>query len=151
MLGSTTGVLGKEVVGEGGVSGYEEWKLPEWVEEGNEPDASLREGGETGLMGAGTDGESKGKVSASRLLEERAREQGLEGVVNSKRGKEAKAGGKDKSLDDWLEESEGEDESGDETEEETETEGEEEDEDVDTSGEEASEDDDGDQGRGLMS
>ena len=157
MLGMTTGALGRDVVGEGGLLGYEGWKLPEWVEVGEEPDARLRDAGEgvgMGEVGGGVEG--KGKIAASRLLEERAREQGLEGVVNvgssvaGKGKKAAGAEGKGKSLDDWLEESEGEEEeeSEGETEGETETESEEEEEE---SEEEVTEDEEQDQRRGLMS
>lgn len=144
-VGSTTGVLGRDIVGEQGLRGYEAWKLLEWVEEGREPDASLRDGdGDGDMVGVG----EKGKVAASQLLEERVKEQGLEGVVRAKMGI-GKGERKERSLDDWLEESEEEEE--EKTEEETEEElvtASEEDEETE---EEVSEGEDADQRKGLMS
>ena len=75
--------------------GYEE--LPEWVKEGEEPDARLRD--EVG--GKEVYGEKK-SVPASRELDK--------AVEAKARGKST--GGKDKTLDDWLAEEEEEVEEG---------------------------------------
>lgn len=123
MLGSTTLVLGKDVAGVLGLPGYE--RLPDWVEEGREPDATLRDTADGGEkeeyvpMAA----RQAATVAASRRLDEAVKEQGLEKVV---------AGGstrsKPRTLDDWLAESEEEEEEEEEedvegeTEEETESE-----------------------------
>lgn len=116
LIGSTTLVLGKDNAGILGLPGYEE--LPEWVQEGQEPDPKLRDA---------TDGGEKEEyisiaartattVAASRRLDEAVREQGLEKVVAAGSTKIAKP----RTLDDWLAESDGEDE--EETEEETDSE-----------------------------
>ena len=104
VLGSASLVLGMRGVG------YEE--PPEWVREGDEPDGRLR--GEVVVEdGSGVGG----KVAASKVLEERVREQGLSARV------EGTGNGKGKTLNDWLDEEEedGDGESG--TEEESSEEG----------------------------
>ncbi|KAK3081346.1 hypothetical protein LTS18_007673 [Coniosporium uncinatum] len=133
VLGSASLVVGDEG-GVGGVRGYE--GVPEWVEDGHEPDGRLREdgsGGGGGVMGGGA---QKG-ASASEMLEKAARERGLAPAATStvgsfggggKMGGKANGVGKEKTLDDWLAESEGEGEGEseeDESEEETEEESEE--------------------------
>lgn len=121
MLGSTTLVLGKDVAGVLGLPGYED--LPDWVGEGLQPNARLRDSGD----GGGEKEEyvpisarSTSSVAASRRLDEAVKEQGLEKVVAA--SKSAKAGNAaPRTLDDWLAESEEED-GEEETEEETESE-----------------------------
>lgn len=115
VIGSTTLVLGKDTAGILGLPGYEE--LPDWVQEGQEPDPKLRDA---------VDGAEKAEyvsvanrtattVAASRRLDEAVRQQGLEKVVAAGSTKSAKP----RTLDDWLAESDDEEE---ETEEETESE-----------------------------
>lgn len=107
MLGSTTLVLGRDVAGILGLPGYQE--LPQWAEEGHEPDPSLRDAAD------GADKEEyvplaarkSTAVAASRRLDEAVKEQGLEKVVAAG---SSKADGKARTLDDWLAESEDEDE-----------------------------------------
>jgi hypothetical protein len=133
MLGSTTLVLGKDVTGILGLEGYEE--LPDWVEEGQEPDPNLRDavgGGEKDEY-VSISARKATTVAASRRLEEAVKEQGLEKVVAAGSSKNAKS----RTLDDWLAESEEEETEEEETEEE-ETE------------EETDESDEDEQQRGLM-
>ncbi|KEF53148.1 uncharacterized protein A1O9_11057 [Exophiala aquamarina CBS 119918] len=124
LIGSTTLVLGKDNAGILGLPGYEE--LPEWVQEGQEPDSKLRDAAD----GADKDEyisvtartAAASTVAASRRLDDAVREQGLENVVAA--GSSTKqANVKPRTLDDWLAESEDEDEDEEETEEETESEG----------------------------
>lgn len=107
LIGSSSLVVGVEAAGARGLLGYE--PLPEWVKEGEKPDAKLRD--EVG--GKEVYGEKK-SVPAARELDEAVAEKGL--------GKSAE-GMKDKSLDDWLDEEEGSEEGS--TGEETETDSEE--------------------------
>ena len=123
LIGSSSLVVGVEAAGAGGVMGYEE--LPEWVKEGEEPDARLRD--EVG--GKEVYGEKK-SVPASRELDKAVEAKG--------RGKST--GGKDKTLDDWLaeeeeEEEERSEEESSEGETETETESGEEEEEEESEGE----------------
>lgn len=114
LIGSSSLVIGIEAAGTGGVMGYE--GLPEWVALGEEPDASLRDEGVGKEAFVGKD-----SVPAARELDRAVEKKGLGKV----------AGGKEKSLDDWLAEeelaSEEEEEEGS-TEEETESSEEEEEE-----------------------
>lgn len=116
MLGSTTLFLGKDVAGILGLPGYEQ--LPDWVEEGHEPDPRLRDAAEGGekeeYVPLGV--RKTTTVAASQRLDEAVKEQGLEKVVAAGSTK------KPRTLDDWLAESEEEDEEEDEEEEEEETE-----------------------------
>ena len=113
-LGSTSLLLGSgtprsEV---GLLPGYED--VPDWVEAGEEPDASLRDAVDQSSSDAAT-GE-KAKISASARLGEAIKEKGLQSLVA---GGVDKGKGKGKaSLDDWLEEDDSESE---ETEEEDES------------------------------
>lgn len=100
LIGSSSLVVGVEAAGAGGVMGYEE--LPEWVKEGEEPDARLRD--EVG--GKEMYGEKK-SVRAIRELDK--------AVVAKGMGKST--GGKDKTLNDWL--AEEEEEGGERSEEES--------------------------------
>ncbi|KAK5060014.1 hypothetical protein LTR84_009898 [Exophiala bonariae] len=112
LIGSTTLVLGKDTAGILGLPGYE--GMPEWVQEGQEPDLKLRDA---------VDGAEKAEyvsvanrtattVAASRRLDEAVREQGLEKVVAAGSTKNAKP----RTLDDWLAESEEEEETEEESE-----------------------------------
>lgn len=114
MLGSTTLLLGRDAVGTLGLEGYEE--LPAWVAEGEEPDGRLREG--EALSTSALEAGQGGKETASSRLDEAVREQGLERMVAAGRGTgtatgmgkakgaAGKEGGKARTLDDWLAESE---------------------------------------------
>ncbi|KAF2459043.1 adaptin N terminal region-domain-containing protein [Lineolata rhizophorae] len=117
VLGSASLVVGEpgggaDSVAGLGLPGYE--PLPDWVEPGREPNPKLRD------EGRGDEYSSEGRgahVPASEKLDEAAAAQPAEKKAN---------GLKEKSLDDWLEESEGEQESEREGSEEEETETEEE-------------------------
>ena len=129
VLGSASLVLGMRG------AGYEE--PPEWVREGDEPDGRMR--GEVVEDGSGVGG----KVAASKVLEERVREQGLSARV------EGTGNGKGKTLNDWLDEEEedGDGESG--TEEESSEEGSME-EDSESEEEEDEEEEDSGESKGLV-
>lgn len=91
-LGSATLVLGPDVVGLGGIRGYEEMRVPEWVREGEEPESGVREAVGGREEGSGrVSAAAGGQVSASRALDE---------VLAGEGGK----GKKVKTLDDWLDE-----------------------------------------------
>ena len=119
-LGSASLVIGDKA-GIGGLRGYE--ALPEWVREGEEPDAGLRDE-------VGTAHGERRELSAGEKLDAASKEKGPVPKPN---------GLGDKSLDDWLAEG---DESG-ETDEETEEEesGEETDEESEEEEEETDEED----------
>lgn len=104
-LASASLVLGSDAgLGSQGVRGYE--PVPDWVREGDEPDARLRD--------------EKGVASAAPSRAVSASEK-LEGAFTAEKSAPSKANGvKEKSLDDWLAEDEGEQEEEEETEEETE-------------------------------
>ncbi|KAH0168624.1 ARM repeat-containing protein, partial [Aureobasidium melanogenum] len=149
VLGSASLVIGEES-GVSGLSGYT--PLPDWVQDGDEPDAKLR----NVEMEAKTEYRPSGStVPAGRMLDE-ALKGSAPVVYKSKSGAPAK----EKTLDDWLDEEDEEsseeetDESEDEEvetdeeeEEETDDEGETEE---DSSEEEESESDDGDEKRRLV-
>ena len=121
LIGSSSLVIGVEAAGADGMMGYE--GLPEWVKEGEEPDAKLRN------EGLAKDVYGEKDVPAARELDRAVEKKGL--------GKIGVGGAKDKTLDDWLAEEEEEEEEESEegsTEEETESGSEEE-----SSGEEESE------------
>lgn len=131
-LGSASLVVGEDG-GLHGLRGYE--ALPDWVEAGKEPDPSLRE----------TD-VSKVEYDSSRLVPAGER---LGGVVReTKSGSPSKTngfgavGGKEKTLDDWLAEGEGEEEETEDEESEEESEEEESSEEASEAEEEQSSDDD---------
>jgi AP-3 complex subunit beta len=150
MLGSSTLIIGGKEVGGNGLPGYRE--LPDWVKQGEEPDARLRdEVGEKMEYSA----EKARSVPASMRLDEAVKEQGLVGKVEglgggrSKQKQKERSEDKGKSLDDWLDESE---ESG-ETEEENDEEEEEEEITEEESGseeEEESEESDTEEGKRLV-
>ena len=109
LIGSSSLVIGVEAAGADGIMGYE--SLPEWVKEGEEPDAKLRDEG----LAKEVYGEKD--VPAARELDKALEKKGL--------GKIGVGGAKDKTLDDWLaeeEEEESEEGSTEEEEEEEETE-----------------------------
>ena len=124
MLGSTTLALGRDEAGIHGLPGY--IAIPPWVEAGSEPDPKLRDE----LTPTKDDYVSKGMqeqtVAASQRLDQAIKEQGLEQAV-----KKGTMTNKNKSLNDWLDESE---EAEDSDEEESED-GEEESEEEESSGE----------------
>jgi AP-3 complex subunit beta len=145
MLGSMTLTVGREMAGHAGLTGYQD--LPEWVVEGEEPDARLRdvEGGD-GVAGLEM---GKGRLTAARMLDEALRKEAKgaaaamvgAGRTGTASAAAAAAAGKEKSLDAWLDESDGEEEDGEtgsESETETETES--------GSGSDADEDEDEDEG-----
>ena len=117
LIGSSSLVIGVEAAGADGVMGYE--GLPDWVKEGEEPDAKLRDE----IPVKDVYGE-KNDVPAARVLDKAVERKGV--------GKIGVGGAKDKTLDDWLAEEEESEEGS--TEEETESGSEEE-----SSGEEESE------------
>jgi AP-3 complex subunit beta len=143
LVGTTTMVVGEDVAGLHGLPGYE--ALPEWVEAGQEPDASLREGADSSTVS-----DNKSLVTASSRLDDAVKEQGLEKVVASSRVRpQAKSSGNQaKTFDDWLEESEDEDETDESSEEEDDSGSEEE----ESEGDDESSEDEGvaDQKKGLM-
>ena len=102
LIGSSSLVIGVEAAGADGVMGYE--GLPEWVKEGEEPDAKLRDE----IPVKDVYGE-KNDVPAARVLDKAVERKGV--------GKIGVGGAKDKTLDDWLaEEEESEEGSTEETE-----------------------------------
>lgn len=132
LLGSSSLVIGDEA-GVSGLKGYE--GLPEWVREGEEPSSKLRDEGADSEYGR----RSIAAVSAGQMLDEAAKEK--------ESSKSVPSSSREKTLDNWLDESEGEeeDESEDESEEdETETEDEESEEDEEESEEESEEDEEHD-------
>ncbi|KAH0006354.1 ARM repeat-containing protein, partial [Aureobasidium melanogenum] len=148
VLGSASLVIGEES-GVSGLNGYT--PLPDWVQDGDEPDAKLR----NVEMETKTEYRPSGStVPAGRMLDE-ALKGSAPVVYKSKSGAPAK----EKTLDDWLDEedeesseeetdeSEDEEVETDEEEEETDDEGETEE---DSSEEEESESDDGDEKRRLV-
>lgn len=148
VLGSASLVIGEES-GVSGLSGYT--PLPDWVQEGDEPDKKLRN--------VEVETKTEYKPSGSTVPAGRMLDDALKGsapvVYKSKSGAPAK----EKTLDDWLDEEDDEesseeetDESGDEEEEtdEDEEETDDEEEEEDLSEEEESESDDGDEQRRLV-
>jgi hypothetical protein len=129
VLGSASLVVGEEG-GVGGLRGYED--LPPWVEEGREPDPSVRDEAVTGSQ---YDGESRGLTAGQRLdAANSSRVGGSEFASSPGRSPTgmgmggpgvSSSGGKEKAktLDDWLAEEEEEtDEESDEDEEDEEDE-----------------------------
>ncbi|KAF2428283.1 ARM repeat-containing protein [Tothia fuscella] len=115
VLGSASLVIGEQS-GTGGLKGYE--ALPPWVKEGEEPDPKLRDevGGRGEYVSIGAAGGNVAGVSAGERLDGATGSKGGLGV-----GRVNGAGGKEKTLDDWLDEeseeeesSSGEEESGEE-------------------------------------
>lgn len=128
-LGSATLVIGEQA-GKSGVRGYE--ALPDWVKDGDEPDPKLRD--ESGLPTLYVSSAVAAKeMSAGERLDAAAGGKGFSPV-----GSFGKSGvnGKEKTLDDWLDE---ENEAEDSESEEEESSSSEEETDVEESSEEESE------------
>jgi AP-3 complex subunit beta len=143
VLGSASLVIG-EVGGTAGFKGYE--ALPPWVQDGQEPDAILRdelasskEYVSSSVSGGGA------TVSAGDILDRQAAGKGGASAFASSSVGKANGVGKEKTLDDWLDE-ESDEEEGSEEESEEETE-EEESSEEEESEEEESEDDEGEAGK----
>ncbi|KAF4980877.1 hypothetical protein FZEAL_3223 [Fusarium zealandicum] len=135
LLGSSTLVL----AGGGAVHGLRGYEpLPDWVQEGNQPDPRLREpeGGQSSRYDT-----ERSTLPASERLDEAAKS-----VVPSKPNGTGEGLGK-KTLDDWLAEEEEESEESEEEESEEESSDEEEEEDEDEEEDEESDDDDGETDR----
>ena len=135
-LGSASLVIGDEV-GVSGLKGYE--PLPNWVREGDEPDARLRDAPENSRVEYGAQA-----VPASRKLDEALRSDVGGGKASSVPVY------KEKTLDSWLAESEEEEESEEESEEGSEEEETEEESESDSEGETESEDESGDENDRLV-
>jgi len=135
VLGSAALVLADGGVGVHGLRGYE--PLPEWVREGEEPDARLREGDGQGAGASYAGGQRAVGVSAAERLDGMAGAAAGSGsgtpIGKSNGGGAAGVGAK--TLDDWLAEGDNGDEE-EESEETEEEESEEEDDDDEESGEE---------------
>jgi AP-3 complex subunit beta len=100
-LGSASLIIGDEG-GPHGIKGYE--PLPEWVEAGKEPDPKLREDG-----GGKVEYGEKRVVPAGERLDKAIRGSDRPAIVGADSTNGASATGKEKTLDDWLAESEEED------------------------------------------
>lgn len=143
VLGSASLVIGDES-GVGGLAGYA--ALPDWVKAGEEPDARLRD---DELEAKAEYRPSGASVPAGRMLDE-----ALKGDKGVSYVRKSGAPAKEKTLDDWLDESEEEtEEESDEeegSEEETDDEEEEETDEEETSEEESESESDGDEQRRLV-
>jgi AP-3 complex subunit beta len=120
-LGSASLVVG-EVGGLHGLRGYE--PLPDWVEEGKEPDPSLRD------VEVKVEYDTQRVIPAGERLDTAVRDNRMIAGSPSKANGSGTPTGKEKTLDDWFAESEAEEEDSDE---------EESDEDVEETDEESSE------------
>jgi len=107
-LGSASLVIGTEAAGLGGLKGYN--ALPEWVAAGEEPEASLR--GDLVVSGSGVKS-AYGELPASMTASDRLDAQAGASAFVSTFGDQSNASGPyvEKSLDDWLAESEAESDS----------------------------------------
>lgn len=113
-LGTASQALGVEGAGINGLPGYE--SLPDWVREGRQPDASLRaDEASTGYVGS-----REVVMSAAERLDAQAG--GIVSMMGSRQAKTNGLGGAraEKSLDDWLAESDEEEASSEEDEDEEE-------------------------------
>ncbi|POS81100.1 AP-3 adaptor complex subunit beta [Diaporthe helianthi] len=130
-LGSAALVLG----GGGGIHGLRGYEaLPDWVEDGREPDPKLRSEVEPASSGSGFAVWEKRSVPAADSLDSATARSGVGKATNGDEG----SGLGTKSLADWLAEDEGQEEEG-ESEEEGSSEGEEEEEEDDDDEEESGE------------
>ncbi|KAL8399652.1 hypothetical protein RB594_000161 [Gaeumannomyces avenae] len=153
--GYTLGSAALALAGGGGVHGLRDYEpLPDWVEEGRQPDPRLRGEADVGVGvspggGAGSSyGGGRGAAPAAESLDSAAGQRGLPPAAGAAK---AQNGLGEKSLDDWLAESDGGEEESEESEEGEEGEDEEEEEESgDEDGEEESEEEesDDDQGEG---
>ncbi|KAF2273566.1 ARM repeat-containing protein [Westerdykella ornata] len=136
VLGSASLVIGDEG-GVGGLRGEE--GLPEWVKEGEEPDPRLREEVGAGSSAYEVEGMGRG-VSAAQRLDEAVGGRGFVGAPLSSSPSNGVGGArekeKEKTLDEWLAEEEGEEGETESEEEESEYETEEEEEEYETESEE---------------
>ncbi|KAF2764969.1 ARM repeat-containing protein [Teratosphaeria nubilosa] len=94
VLGSASLIVGEEA-GMNGLRGHE--KLPDWVAEGQEPDAGLRDEVANEKSDYVPVASRSANVSASRRLEE---------ALAAETGYAGAKGGREKTLDDWLDEEE---------------------------------------------
>lgn len=115
-LGSASLVIGEES-GLHGLRGYE--GLPDWVQAGREPDPSLRD-----VEGGKTEYDEKRLVPAGERLDSAIKD--TRGESPSKTNGFGAVGGKEKTLDDWLAEDEGDEEESEEESEEDDEDSEEE-------------------------
>ncbi|TKA33603.1 hypothetical protein B0A50_00439 [Salinomyces thailandicus] len=99
LLGSASLVVGSEAAGPQGLRGYE--SLPGWVVEGDEPDPKVRDEVESGRAEYVPEAKRLLNVSAGQRLDE-----ALAGDPGYRRTKL----GKEKTLDDWLNDEEGSEE-----------------------------------------
>lgn len=144
--GYTLGSAALVLAGGGGVHGLRGYEpLPDWVKEGEEPDAKLRSDGEVAY------GEKRVVPAAESLDSAAAARSGGFGRPTGGGGGLEDAGLRSKSLADWLAEDEAEVEEEEEEEEESEEgedESEEEEDDDDEEGEEEESEDEGEQTEG---
>ena len=103
VVGSASLVIGDEG-GVAGLRGYE--PLPDWVKEGEEPDPKLRDN----MLGA-----SKGDTSTRQLTASERLETTMPPAVEKPNGLSVSSG-KEKTLDDWLDEEDEESEESEESE-----------------------------------
>lgn len=134
-LGSATLVIGEDS-GLHGLQGYE--ALPDWVEAGNEPDPTLRD------VEVKAEYDGQRAIPAGERLDSAVRDiRAISGSPSTTNGS-VPPGAKEKTLDDWLAESEGEEEESDDEDEEDEEEGSEETDEESSEGESEAEDDESD-------
>ncbi|KAH9807821.1 AP-3 complex subunit beta-1 [Teratosphaeria destructans] len=98
VLGSASLIVGEES-GVNGLRGHE--KIPDWVAEGQEPDAGLRDEVANERSDYVPVASRSANVSASQRLEE---------ALAAETGHAGARGGREKTLDDWLDEEEEEEE-----------------------------------------
>ncbi|PLB47230.1 ARM repeat-containing protein [Aspergillus steynii IBT 23096] len=149
LIGSSTLVIGPDA-GIHGLKGYE--NIPDWVQAGQEPDASLR------AVDVRPDTAERASMTAGERLDKALKEH-QSNAAKSSRGPNgrvqagASAPSKNKTLDQWLEDEESETETEEETEEETDSEEEVTDSEEETeeeTDEEETDSDDGEEGRQLL-
>ncbi|KAG8168270.1 hypothetical protein KVR01_003959 [Diaporthe batatas] len=130
-LGSAALVLG----GGGGIHGLKGYEaLPDWVEDGREPDPKLRSEGEPASSSGGFAVWEKRSAPAADSLDSSTARSGVGKATNGDEG----SGLGTKSLADWLAEDEGQEESGESEEEESSEEEDEEEDEEEEDGEEES-------------
>jgi hypothetical protein len=133
-LGSASLVVGEDG-GMHGLRGYE--KLPDWVEDGHEPDPSLREPDPSKA-----EWDEKRVMPAGERLDSAVRDsKGMAGSPSKTNGFGAAPVGKEKTLDDWLAEGDKEESEEEETDSDADEESEEEESSEEEEEEEESEDD----------
>lgn len=113
MLGSASGVVGADMAGTGGLPGYT--AVPDWVQAGSEPDARLRDDGDT----ESRSGFASGTVGLPLRSAMGTTADQRDEFENTRGSVRKSAPAKEKTLDDWLaeeEELESEEETSDEDE-----------------------------------